>query len=117
MWPFSEMPLSTASLVGTIANWTLLISLLGGVLSTFVIVKTTDVKEEHWAEDRRHSNEKIADLGMRGDQAKAELGIAQVDIAKANAQIAEAHARTREAELKLEQLRKELGPRHMQRDQ
>ena len=58
MWPFSEMSLPVATLVGTIANWTLLASLLCGVLSTFVIVKTTDVKEEHWAEDRKHSTEK-----------------------------------------------------------
>jgi hypothetical protein len=83
MWPFSEMSLSAASLVGTIANWALLASLIGGLLSTFVIVKTTDVKEEHWAEDRRKSNEKIADLGRQGDQARAELGIAQADIARA----------------------------------
>jgi hypothetical protein len=45
-------------LVGTIANWVLLASLVWGVLSTFVIVKTADVKEEHWAEDRRHSSER-----------------------------------------------------------
>jgi hypothetical protein len=62
MWPFSEMSLPVASLVGTIANWLLLASLIGGVLSTFVIVKTSDVKEEHWAEDRRISNEHIARL-------------------------------------------------------
>jgi hypothetical protein len=62
MWPFSEMSLATASLVGTIANWILLASLVGGVLSTFVIVKTSDIKEEHWAEDRIKSNERIAKL-------------------------------------------------------
>ena len=62
MWPFSEMSLSTASLVGTIANWMLLASLIGGVISTFVIVKTSDVKEENWSEDRRISNERIATL-------------------------------------------------------
>jgi hypothetical protein len=130
MWPFSEMSLSAASLVGTIANWVLLASLIGGLLSTFVIVKTTDVKEEHWAEDRRKSNEKIADLGARRDEARAELGVAQADIAKANAQaalqeketakarqaIVEANARTKEAELKLEQLRRDLGPRQFLRD-
>jgi hypothetical protein len=113
MWPFSEMSLPVASLVGTIANWLLLASLVGGVLSTFVIVKATDVKEEHWADDRRKSNEKTADLEMQGDQAKAELGVAQADIAKANAQIAEAEARAKEAELKLEQLRKEVAPRQL----
>jgi hypothetical protein len=72
MWPFSEMSLSAATIVATLANWVLLTSLLGGVLATFVIVKTTDVKEDHWAEDRRKSNEHIAQLNndterLRGD--------------------------------------------------
>ena len=48
MWPFSEMSLSTATLVGTLANWGLLASLVASVISTFLIVKTADVKEEHW---------------------------------------------------------------------
>jgi hypothetical protein len=52
MWPFSEMSLAAASIIGTIANSALLACLLGGVISTFVIVKTTDVKEEHWAHAR-----------------------------------------------------------------
>src|ERR1700730_5274407 len=116
MWPFSEMSLPVASLLGTVANSVLLVSLLSGVLSTFVIVKTTDIKEEHWAEDRRKSNEKIADLGTRGDQARAELGTAQADIAKAHASIAEADARTKEAELKLEELRRQVGPRTIDSD-
>jgi hypothetical protein len=34
----------------------------------------------------------------------------------ADKRIAESNARTKEAELKLEQLRKQLGPRHLQRD-
>jgi hypothetical protein len=133
MWPFSEMSLPTASLVGTIANWALLVSLIGGVVSTFVIVKTADVKEEHWAEDRRRSNEKIAEssehiaeLGVQGDEARAELGVAQADIAKAkvqaavqekeaakarqaiveaNARAAEANARALEAQAALERFK------------
>ena len=95
MWPFSEMSLPTASLVGTIANWGLLVSLLGGVISTFVIVKTTDVKEEHWAEARRLSDEAIS---------------------KANASIADANARAKEAEFKLEQVRERMRARHLKRD-
>src|SRR5437763_7960872 len=94
MWPFSEMSLSTASLVGTIANWGLLLSLLAGLFSTFVIVKTTDVKEEHWGHARQASEERIAVLATKGDEARAALGVAQVDIAKAAVQIAEANART-----------------------
>ncbi|MCP3399857.1 hypothetical protein [Bradyrhizobium sp. CCGB20] len=62
MWPFAGISLSTATLIGSIANWALLVCLLGGMLATFVIVQTTDVKEEHWAEDRKHSSERIAEL-------------------------------------------------------
>jgi hypothetical protein len=91
MWPFSEMSLATASLVGTTANWVLLASLVGGVLSTFVIVKTSDVKEEHWAEDRRHSNEKMAELGTQAEQLRKST--------------AEANARAAEAQLALEKFK------------
>jgi len=56
------MSLAGASLVGSVANWILLASLIGGVISTFMIVKTADVKEAHWDEDRNLSNEKIAML-------------------------------------------------------
>ena len=72
MWPFSDMPLSAATLVGTVANWLLLASLLGGIISTFVIVKTTDVKEDHWAEARRHSNEEIARANEAAAKANRE---------------------------------------------
>jgi hypothetical protein len=74
------MSLATASLVGTIANWMLLTSLIGGVLSTFVIVKTSDVKEEHWAEDRRASNEHIAELTTLGDIARKETAQAKLEL-------------------------------------
>jgi hypothetical protein len=84
MWPFSEMSLSAATVVGTIANWILLVSLLGGVLSTFIIVKTTDVKEEHWADDRRKSNEHIARLSAEAEFARAGVAAAQEETAKAN---------------------------------
>jgi hypothetical protein len=76
MWPFVGMSLPTATLIGSFANWTLLACLLGGVVATFFIVQTTDVKEEHWAEDRRHSTERIVQ--------------AEKDIAEANARAAEA---------------------------
>ena len=62
MWPFSEMSLDSASLWGDIANLTLLCSLVVGVISTFVIVRTENVKEHHWDIDRQHSSERIAEL-------------------------------------------------------
>jgi hypothetical protein len=54
----------------------LLASLLGGVLSTFVIVKTTDVKEQHWEEARRLSDEAIA--GANAEAAKANAKTAEI---------------------------------------
>lgn len=41
---------------------------------------------------------------------------AKIEIAEANAKIAEAGARQKEAELKLEQLRRQVAPRQLQRD-
>jgi hypothetical protein len=105
MWPFSEMSLSTASLVGTIANWGLLVSLLTGLFSTFVIVKTTDVKEEHWGHARRNSDERIAELNKSAARLSAEAETARGEISKANERAAEANARAAEAKLELEKFK------------
>jgi hypothetical protein len=88
MWPFSEMSLSAASLVGTIANWMLLASLIGGVISTFVIVKTADVKEEHWAVERQIADEKIAELQVQGDESRKATAEANARVAEANLALA-----------------------------
>jgi outer membrane murein-binding lipoprotein Lpp len=93
MWPFSEMSLSAATLVGTIANWILLACLLGGVIATFVIVKTTDVKEEHWDTARKQSTERIAELSTKGDEARAAIAAAQAEVARANESAAQANER------------------------
>jgi hypothetical protein len=105
MWPFSEMSLSTASLVGTIANWGLLVSLLAGLFSTFIIVKTTDVKEEHWEHARQESDERIAQLNKGAARLSAEAETAKGEIAKANQGAAEANARAAEAKLELEKFK------------
>lgn len=103
MWPFSEMSLPAASMVSTIANWTLLASLIGGVLSTFVIVKTSDVKEEHWAEDRQRSNERIAELNNEtarlhaSDLLTADSLLASLHTGRLTALAAEANRSTTEA--------------------
>jgi hypothetical protein len=103
MWPFSEMSLPTATLVGTIANWILLISLLGGVFSTLVIVKSTDVKEEHWALARKQADERIASLNNQTARLSVEAETARKE--------------TAEARLQLEQLRKQAAARHIKRDE
>lgn len=107
MWPFSEMSLTTAALVGSIANWALLASLGFGLLSTFVIVKTTDVKEEHWARLREGQQDRLAELGVRADEARAELAKAQAETAKANA----ATEQLRKENLELEQA---IAPRSLE---
>ena len=99
------MSLSTASLVGTIANWGLLVSLLAGLFSTFVIVKTTDVKEDHWETARRESGERIVALTTQGDEAKA------------SAKIADANARAAEAERQNLDLRAKIASRRITGEQ
>jgi hypothetical protein len=105
MWPFSEMSLSTAALVGTIANWALFGSLLVGLVSTFVIAKTADRKEEFWDHARQESNERIAELNKGAAELAAEAIAAKGEIAKANQGAAEANARAAEAQLALEKFK------------
>ena len=85
------MSLSAVTLIGSIANWALLACLLGGVLATFIIVQATDIKEEHWAEQRKHSNERIAELSVQAEALKKDT--------------AEATARAVEAQLALEKFK------------
>jgi hypothetical protein len=66
-------------------------------VGTYGSIKMGAIKE-------RFSDERTTALETQTEQAKAALGVAQADIAKATAQ-------TREAELKLEQLRVLAGPR------
>ena len=90
-------------------NVMLFIGAFAVAVGTYGAIKMGAVKE-------RFSDERTAALEAQTEQAKATLGVAQADIAKANAQIADANARTKEAELKIERLRKDLGPRQLQRD-
>lgn len=69
MWSFSDMSLSAASKIGDIANIALLISLVAGVIATFVIVKTSDVKEHHWDALRDQARISIADANARALEA------------------------------------------------
>jgi hypothetical protein len=75
--------LDVASRISDWANFFFIGSLVVGVVSTVLISRMANVKEDHWNELRRTSDEKIA----------------------------EANARQKEAELKLELLRKVVGPR------
>jgi hypothetical protein len=105
MGPFSEMMLEGASLWGDVANWTLLICLVGGVLATFGIVQTTNVKEHHWDVAREKSAERIKELESESLRAKADFETAKADIASANAVSAQANERAAEAQLALERFK------------
>ncbi len=109
----------TAELAGLwfdIFNGILLLGAFLVLAGTWGTIKTGAIKEK-FSDERTAANEAETKRAVaESDKANAALGVAQADIAKANAQIANATARTKEAELKVEQLRKELGPRHLQRD-
>ena len=74
MWPFEELSLSGATLLGDLANLALLVCLVGGVIATFVIVRTTNVKEKYWDIAREQSHERIK--GLETDLGKALAAIA-----------------------------------------
>ena len=56
-----------------VANIALLVSLVAGVISTFVIVKTAAVKEHHWDVLRDQARISIADANARALEAQAQL--------------------------------------------
>jgi hypothetical protein len=72
MWPSLE----TASRVADWANVFFIGSLVVAVISTILIVWMANVKEAHWDELRRISEEKIAEANAR--QKEAELQILQL---------------------------------------
>jgi hypothetical protein len=90
-----------------------------GLVAIAVALTTTSVvilQRHETAEAKRELEEYKVEAGTKISAAEAVGLTAKADIAKANVQIAEANARALEAELRLEQLRKDLGPRQLQRD-
>src|SRR5262249_5193450 len=124
MWPFTDVSLETATLWGETANIVLLICLLGGVLATFVIVRTTNVKEHHWDRLRQEATDAFERLRINSAKENAEarseeeqkdpvggeetgVGIKepQADSAGANARAQEARARAEELTLEIARLK------------
>ena len=68
--------------------WTLLLSLILGVIATGLIVWTTDVKERYWDADRARSNERIHDLDVVVANANARAAEADLARAKIEARLA-----------------------------
>lgn len=90
-----EPSLETASSVSNWANIFFIGSLVVGVVSTVLIVWMSNVKEAHWDELRRKSEERIAALSAQGERLRKET-------AEANDRAAQANARAEEAKLDLE---------------
>jgi hypothetical protein len=72
MWSFSEMPLSSAIWLSNLANTVLIGSLVAGLIATFMIVQTGNVKEHHWDIEREQSKERIAQFNKETEKLKAE---------------------------------------------
>jgi hypothetical protein len=108
MWWWSS--LQSAERWADGANIALVLALLVGVIATYLIVKTTNVKERYWAESRETSQLRITQLESEASKAQAVLGKANADIAKAHVAIAEAQRQAASlekeaAEARLEQER------------
>jgi len=116
MWSFSEMSLPSATFIGAIANWCLLASLVTGLVSTFVIVKTTDVKEAYWDRDREVARDRIVELSHQSEIAKAELGKASAEIADAKRQAADLDKQAAAAKERTAALEKETAQAKLEQE-
>jgi hypothetical protein len=82
-------------------------------VATFAVVR---LQRAEIASAKEEFDKYKIEAGEKVSAAETVGKMAQADIAKAHARMAEADARAKEAELKLEQLRRELGPRQFNRD-
>jgi hypothetical protein len=87
MWPSLPM----ANHIADWANGLFIASLVVGVVSSFLIVWMSGVKEGYWEKDRTESAERVASLVVQGDQLRKDT--------------AEANARAVEAQLALEKFK------------
>jgi hypothetical protein len=84
---FERMSLDSATKISTFANWVLLTSLVAGVLATFFIVKTADVKEQHWDKARDESKEEIAKANERARSLEKETAQARLETENLKARV------------------------------
>jgi len=80
------------------------------VLATFVIYRTTNVKEHYWEEDRAASKERIVQLETQQQASKALIAEANARISEANARGDEAKAEAAKAQLELIKFRRPRLP-------
>ena len=90
-WFFSGMSLELASFIGSVANWILLLSLVFGVVATFFIVGTSDIKEKYWDREREVVRKETARLSADAENARRQIAIANATAAIAKEKAAEAN--------------------------
>lgn len=74
------MSLERVNIVSDIASVVLLVSLVAGVAATYFIVVTAGVKERHWDELRRQSDEQIAESNERAAAAESKAAAAELEL-------------------------------------
>ncbi len=101
MWSFSfsGMSLETANWLSDIANIVFIGSLIAGLLATFVVVRTSSVKETYWDKAR--------------EEAQAELVKANRAIAEANAIAAQANEKAEAERLARVKIEQQIAPRRL----
>ena len=80
MWLFSEMSLERVSFFSGIANAVFLVSLVVGVAAMYFVFVTAGIKERHWDELRRQSDEQIAASNERAAAAESKAAEAELEL-------------------------------------
>jgi hypothetical protein len=93
----------------SVVLWANIVALLGAVLTGAALYVSAKVSSNIADVIQEDADKRITEARTRGDEARAEA-------AKANQRAQEAAERAAEAELRLEQLRKQVGPRQILRD-
>src|SRR5262245_42812693 len=91
MWPFEGLSLASASALANVASFALIACVLGGLVSGFVLVQTTGVKERHLSGVPNELRQKLSNL--------------ESELEKTKAAAADANGRAAEAQTQLEQLK------------
>jgi hypothetical protein len=95
------------------SNIGLILSLVATAATTVGVVWMANVRDGYLKRDLAVSDERIAELGSETAQARAALGEAQGEIARANERAAEAAHRASEADIARLTLEQKLAPRRL----
>jgi outer membrane biosynthesis protein TonB len=87
MWPFEGLSLASATALANVAGLALVACILGGLVSTFVFVQATGVKERHLGGPFRELRQKVSTLESELDKAKTAVADANGRVVEAKAQL------------------------------